>query len=657
ARSGTSNDAVPVFSLTVDPNNPNIVWCGLKDVSGAYKSADGGNTWTDVSPARAGNFVYRGFTIMPGNSNIVFAAGEIPMNIQGKSFDKTRGRVYKTVNGGQSWSIIWEGENLARYVIVHPNNPNIIYISTGIFDREANNSDCKNTILDGSNLSASYTARGGLGILKSEDGGQTWRALERGNGLIDLYIGSLVMHPSNPNILLAGCGNNSASFYKKGGQTIGLGGVFLTNNGGEEWGNTLVGETITAVDFAWSNPKIAYAGSQHHFYRSQDGGQTWKLMNGSPSQPWGPPGIVSGFPIDILVDPKNPDILFVNNYGGGNVKSTDGGLTWTVASIGYTGALMFDVDIDPKNPEIVYSAGRSGAFRSSDGGKNWQGLSYPPAVLGESCGIACQPGNSNIVLACQDRQGDLYWSQDGGQVWKKVYKLKYNSGDLNAAFGFKRLVFAPSNPQIVYGASSRTTAVLNSSLTSGLGLYKSTDGGTTWVEANNALTKKLSLNSLAVHPKKSEIVYAATVTSGLCKTTDGGANWVRLSSLKPNDVRSVALRPDKPDQVYAGINGGGVYFSPDGGATWTAMASGMEPNDSIYALVFDPVHPENVWAGSFKTGVYRHDSIEQQWVHFNNGLHMRAVTDLAISGNGKVLYATTWGEGVFRLDLKPEGTK
>ncbi len=654
--SGTSGDAIPVFCLTVDPNNPKIVWCGLKDVSGVFKSTDGAKTWKNVSPSGLGDFVFRGFTVMPKNSNIVFAAGEIPKMSKGQAFDRTKGRVYKTVDGGQSWSIIWEGENLARYVIIHPNDPNILYVSTGIFDREANNSDCTNASLNTSSLIRSYSYRGGVGVLKSVDGGRRWRSLGRSNGLTDLYVGSLVMHPENPNILLAGCGNNAASFYKQGGKRIGLGGVFLTTNGGEKWTNTLVGETITSVDFAWSDPKIAYAGGQNCFYRSQDGGQTWKLMNGSNSQPWGPPGIIAGFPIDILVDPNDPNTLFVNNYGGGNVKSKDGGKNWTVASKGYTGALMFDVDIDPKNPEIVYAAARSGAFRSSDGGQNWEGLSFPPWVLSECSGIACRPGNTNIVLAGQDRMGQLFWSQDGGQTWNEAHKLQVPSGDLNAAFGFKCLVFVPSNPQIVYGGSCRTTAIL-ADLPSGLGVYKSTNGGKSWDEANNTVTKKLSINNLAVHPKYPNIVYAATVTGGLCKTTDGGANWARLSGLKANDVRSVALRPDKPEQIYAGINGGGVYFSPDGGKTWSAMASGMEPNDAIYALVVDPVHPDVVWAGSNKTGVYRRDPIEQGWVHVNKGLHMRAVTDLAISASGKVLYATTWGEGVFRLDLKPDGSK
>jgi hypothetical protein len=142
-KSGSSNDAVPVFSLTVDPNNGNNIWIGLKDAIGVYKSNNAGASWVESTPSWAEpNFAFRGFTIQSGNSNIVYAAGEIPSGITGKAFDKVHGRVFRTANGGESWTSVWEGDNLARYVIIHPNNPNLLYISTGIFDREAYNSDC-----------------------------------------------------------------------------------------------------------------------------------------------------------------------------------------------------------------------------------------------------------------------------------------------------------------------------------------------------------------------------------------------------------------------------------------------------------------------------------------------------------------------------------
>ncbi|MFN2167689.1 MAG: aldehyde ferredoxin oxidoreductase C-terminal domain-containing protein, partial [Anaerolineae bacterium] len=114
------------------------------------------------------------------------------------------------------------------------------------------------------------------------------------------------------------------------------------------------------------NPQVAYAGGRQDFYRSEDGGRNWQRVAGDVFS-WGPSGIVAGFPIDILVDPDNPMTLFANNYGGGNVKSTNGGVNWTLASQGYTGALMFDLAVHPSNPALVYAtASRGGCHMAGD---------------------------------------------------------------------------------------------------------------------------------------------------------------------------------------------------------------------------------------------------------------------------------------------------
>jgi photosystem II stability/assembly factor-like uncharacterized protein len=467
------------------------------------------------------------------------------------------------------------------------------------------------------------------------------------NGLTDMNVGSLVMHPSNPDILLAGAGNNACSPYTDGSQTKYTGGVFITTDGGQNWTKTLANDIITAVEFSPSNPQIAYAGSRAYFYRSEDGGWTWEKVAGH-TFPWGPAGIVSGFPIDILVDPIDPATLFVNNYGGSNVKSTDGGATWQLASKGYTGALMFDIDVHPNGNNTVYTAARSGVFRSMDGGDTWQGLTYPPAHLIESYSVAVHPTQPNIVLASQEEGGRLYRSATGGTSWDQVDQIiPRNIGEKN---GYKRFAFAPSNPQIVYGGTCREHNTLNGDNTvQSFGVRKSTDAGLTWNPANSGKLGTACINDLAVHPNNENTVYAATAASGLWKTEDGGASWYRLNALTPSDVRSVAIDPDNPQVVFVGVQQGGVYRSPDGGAKWDPLSAGMEPNDSIWALEIDPTDTDTVYAGSFHTGVYVWDASQSLWTHFNGGLRTRAVTDLAISSDGKVLYATTWGEGVFRL--------
>jgi photosystem II stability/assembly factor-like uncharacterized protein len=653
ARFGVSGDAIPVFSLTVDPNNSNIIWAGLKDVIGVYKSTDGGMTWTKKTPhIREKEFVFRGFTIMPGDSNTVFAAGELPTGVQGKVFGKVKGRIYVTRDGGETWKKLWEGNDLVRYVIINAQNHDIIYASCGIFDREAFNSDCKSPALKSPTLSSSWNARGGVGILRSTDGGQTWQVINRGNGVSDLYVGSLVMHPTNPKILLAGCGNNAASTYSAGGEIRYTGGVFRTADGGNKWTQTLKNDIITSVEFSPSNPELAYAGGRQRFYRSEDGGRTWQIVSGH-HYPWGPPGVIAGFPIDILVDPVDPNTLFANNYGGGNVMSRDGGKTWSIASQGYTGALMFDLSLHPENPDIVYASARSGLFKTTNAGLKWEGLSHPPARLPETYSVALNPKAPQIVIASQELGGMIYRSRDGGNTWQAAFRLPLNAQDPVDAHGFKRIVFAPSAPHVVYAGACRGSNQLLTHPNS-LGIYKSMQGGIagSWHEANSPQTSDKSVNDLAVHPKNHNIVYAATV-KGLFKTTDGGKKWTLLQSLQKADVRAVALAPSKPNTVYAGIQHGGILHSSDGGANWHKISAGMDPNEPVWSIVVNPVNPGEIWAGSQRSGVFRWDSIEQQWIKVNKGLRTRAVVDLEISQNGQILYAATTGEGVFRYQKRP----
>ena len=232
----------------------------------------------------------------------------------GREFDLTRGVLYRTTDGGQHWSAIWRGDNLARYIWIDPRDFNVIYLSTGIFDREAANSDPQAHL------------PGGEGVLKSIDGGETWQ--QANNGLDNLYVGSLFMHPTNPDILLAGTGNNQ--YYDHNG-------VYLTIDGAQSWRLVQGDANINAVEFSGTDPNIAYAGSANAIYRSADGGLTWERVSGNEDNGWGAPGVRAGFPIDLQVDPRDPDRLFANNYGGGNFVSEDGGRTWEVASAGYTG--------------------------------------------------------------------------------------------------------------------------------------------------------------------------------------------------------------------------------------------------------------------------------------------------------------------------------
>jgi photosystem II stability/assembly factor-like uncharacterized protein len=629
-RAGHSGDAIPVFSLTIDPHNPEVIWIGTQNRRGIFKSADGGKTWVekDNGIVEREGISFRGLTVDPRDSTIVYAAAEISSfawagrEVRGREFDLTKGVVYRTTDAGEHWAAIWRGDNLARYIWINPRDPDVIYVSTGIFDREAANSDPRRNL------------PGGVGVVKSTDGGRTWQVLGRANGLTNLYIGTLFMHPKNPDVLLAGAGNNA---YPEDA------GVFLSTNGGETWKNTVRGANIHSVEFALPDPQIAYAAGIDAVYRSQDGGSTWRRVSHGDS--WGPPGIQAGFPIDLQVDPRDADRLFANNYGGGNFLSEDGGRTWMVASRGYTGAQVRDIAVD-RGTGQVFAAARSGLYLSTDKGGEWRGLAYPPAAGIEWYVVAIDPSDSGNVLAASNAMGVIVQRQ--GERWCQV------SARPGPRMSWRAIAFAPSDPTIIYAGTSAfySAGTFDDEMSAG-GIYVSEDGGSTWRQANDANSTSANVAALAVDPHNPKVVYAATCNRGLLKSTDGGQRWQTIGiGQRVRGVRALAIDPRDSQIFYAGLRDGGVWKSLSGGESWQHSSSGMDPEASVTDIVLDPTNSQVLYAADIRTGVYRSEDGGKLWVRINEGLRTRAVNALSISSDGRTLYAATEGEGVFRLDIE-----
>jgi photosystem II stability/assembly factor-like uncharacterized protein len=643
---GPSGDAIPVFCLTIDPNNYDIIWIGLQELGGVYRSTDGGQSWERRTQGivEQEGFTIRGVAIEPGNSDVVYVAGEISSwrwngkPFWGREFDRTRGVVYKSMDGGGHWKAAWRGDSLARYIWINPSDHNIVYVSTGIFDRESANSDPETN------------TAGGEGVLKSTDGGETWTNIN--NGLGNLYVGSLFMHPQNSNILLAATGNNA---YRAGG------GVYLTTDGGESWKH-VTGEHVTSVEFALGDPNIAYAAGDGQFYRSEDGGKTWKSFVSQRGWGWGPEGIRPGFPIDFQVDPRDPYRIFVNNYGGGNFLSEDGGETWVSASVGYTGADLRDVFVFPTNPAFVLVNGRSGPFLSRDGGVNWQGINpLDVREIAEGARVTVDPSDPEHILLSSAHWGWTYESTNGGSGW--YLSTDYGDElqnlpepDTSKKFqGFQAITFAPSDPKIVYGgfaiwrcATSAETELCPSKTI--VSVLISEDGGHGWTRLNGTPLDGLSVSEIVVHPANADTAWAATVEGGIFRTEDRGQTWTTvnkgLGSLK---VMDLAGDPSNPNILYAGTVNRGVFKSEDTGGTWKAVSAGMDSNEPILALVVDPLRPHVIYAGSNRSGVFISEDGGSRWRLINDGLRTRAITTLSISADGETLYAGTTGEGVFRL--------
>lgn len=642
-----------VFSLTADPLSPNIIWLGTQFTGDIYKSIDGGLSWNKMDNGITHDddaLSFRGFTISPISSDIVYAMAETSDYELGGSVwgDGVGGEVWKTEDGGLSWTNIWQGpiySSLARYLWVNPTNPDELFVSTGIFDRGAVGEGDEETDPD---------PFGGLGILHSMDGGATWEIFDEDNGLENLNIGSLYMHPDDSDVLLAAAGKLIPILAE---QKINLDqhspmGVFRTSDGGQTWtkviepSGKLLLEVFTAVEMCPSNPNIAYAAGAFAVYRSTDAGLTWEVRDGEEGEGWGPAGINQGYPIDLQCDPDDPNRILANNYNGGNFLSVDGGRTWVDNSKGYSGAQNSGVAVDPANPGRVYAAARSGPWRSDNAGNTWHGLfEFHPVggfMFPEMFAIAIDPSSSGRILA-SDGAGGMYSSEDMGASW--YYRQLLPEAGI-------RIAFAPSNPAFVYAATCPSLCFMDhSECNTGYGVAYSTDGGVSWDLSADSDVNGIPFYDISVNYMDEQVVFAAGL-DGLFRSTNGGVEWDHVTSIGVDGaVRAVEVRPNDPDFVIAAVEGVGPYITEDGGINWHPSYSGIQPNGSFHDIVFDPTNPDIIYLSDNRSGVYRSLNNGEQWEQINIELTMLSVLGLAISADGQHLYVGSNGAGVFRLDL------
>lgn len=626
ARAGPGGDSVPIFSLTIDRRHPEVIWVGTQGMKGVYKSVDGGRTWVEMDNGIENRPVMeiRSFTVDPVDSDVVYLGGNYSPDPSNNLIVK--GFIYKTTDGGRNWSKILDAGALVRWIIVDPTDTDIVYASTGIFDRLAVKPE---------------------GVLKSTDGGRTWRNVNNG---ISNYaaVSGLVMHPGDPRILYA-CTGKWPPFYDSREDLRGA--AYKTVDGGESWVRVYDQDSpdaITTCSLNPADPETVYATPGGRFARTTDGGTTWTETRG------GPPNDSPGGPIAIAVHPDRPRTVFIDAYAGGVFRSTDGGTTWHDASKGYSGAIVYDLVIpEAGNPYRVIAATHNGIYESNDGGVTWEAHNNPrPGSTPFS--IAANPINGDELLLGDRIDWAIRKSKDGGGRFEDVLG-PLNDGRLELERMANEIAYTPSDPGIVFAGFSLGPHGDTKSLKPGPGIYKSTDGGEHWNLKNGGLEDTtLNILSVAVHPAKPDTVYIGTLHNGLYKSVDGGDKWFKSGSgLNAKAVSSIAVDPQDPDTVYAGAEPGGVFKSVDGGGSWRPVSKGVPYESSISSIAVDPADSQTIYAGDFHSGVYLSKNGGESWVKINEGLSHRAVTALAISSGGEVVYAATYGGGVFRLGGLP----
>ena len=331
-------------------------------------------------------------------------------------------------------------------------------------------------------------------------------------------------------------------------------------------------------------------------------------------------GTVGG--LTVVDDTAGPAVVAVTPAGG--FRSEDG-QSWRPISPEPGPALADAIAASPafKRDRTLFVAGRTGIFRSADGGVTWR-----HALVGEVLSVALSPAfEEDGILFIGTGQDGVIRSEDGGLTWGGA-----NSGllDLSA------LAIALS-PRF---AEDRTAFVGTAS-----GLYRSRNGARSWREASLGLDEP-AVQVLAVSPRFAEdrLVFAGTEAHGLLRSEDGGASFAEVPELAERGISAITVAPDGRTVVVAA--GGEVLRSEDGGLSWTPLP---EAPGLVLGLALLPTPTgELLVAGLHRLGIARLDA-DHGWQPANDGLRASLLTWLVPSprfGEDRTLYGLSLDEGL-----------
>jgi photosystem II stability/assembly factor-like uncharacterized protein len=343
----------------------------------------------------------------------------------------------------------------------------------------------------------------------------------------------------------------------------------------------------------------------------------------------------------VAVAPSNPNLVWVGtgeanprnsvSWGDGVYKSTDGGTTWKQSGLKET-AHVGRIAIHPRNPDIVYVAalGRlwgpnreRGLFKTDDGGKTWQHVTYVDDDTG-CIAVALDPTDPDTVYVAAYRvrrdafsggnpaiqfgaKAGIYKSKDGGKTW-----LHLTNGLARAAVGRCGLAVYPKDPRIVYAVVQTEKTILSRDTEFGQaarsggnvesgGVFRSADGGQSWVKVNDLCPRPFYFSQIRVDPIDDRRVYVLGVT--LHVSTDGGQSFADKDAAEGAHADHHAMWIDPRDGRHLVIgNDGGVAFSHDRGASWERLQN--LPVAQFYAVAVDQRQPYRVYGGLQDSGTW-----------------------------------------------------
>lgn len=328
------------------------------------------------------------------------------------------------------------------------------------------------------------------------------------------------------------------------------------------------------------------------------------------------------------------------------------GLKWRSIGPSLTSGRISDVAVNPNNPfEYYVAASAGGVWKTVNSGVTFEPIFDNEGSYSIGC-ISIDPNNSNVIWVGTGENnnqrsvsfGDgVYKSIDGGATWKHMgLKMSEHIG---------RIIVHPDDSNVVF------VAAIGPLWSKGgdRGLYKTTDGGTTW-ESVITVDEHTGVNDVVMDPRNPDVLYASTLQrrrhvytyvgggpgSGLHKSVDGGTTWTKSQTGLPSVELGrigLSISPADPEIIYAIVEAadgkGGFFASTNRGASWDKRSSHKTSGNYYQEIISDPIDPHTIYSmdtwmsvshdggRSFqKVGeVFKHVDNHCMWIDPNNNQH------------------------------------
>ena len=681
-----------IHDIEILPNDPATVFIASAS-GGIWKSTNKGTTWKPVFDDQAVS-TFGDMAISLSNPDVIYAGSGEQQNRQSTSWGNG---IYKSENQGETWRSIGleKTYHIAR-VIIHPENPNIVFVAA---------------------LGNLWNSSKERGVYQTTNGGKNWKKvlyIDDMTGVVDM-----AMDKNNPNILYAATYQRMRKAWGFNGGGPGSG-IYKTTDGGKTW-NELTGGLPPGdkgrIGLAASKTRsnIIYATIEHAdssgFYRSSNGGRTWKRVNKLNPRPM--------YYSHIFVDPNNDDIVYM--LATEFYRTKDAGKTFYQMPTRPTYDVGVHSDhhtlwINPNNSNHFFLAGDAGLHESWDGGIAYNRLNNIP--IGQFYGIgADMEVPYNIYGGMQDNHSWMgpsatrHWLGILADDWKQVgfgdgmyqqpdpeSSMLYNASQNGNMIRVDRktgnmqgLKPFPSDSKEKYRFDWVTPLAISkhSSKKVFLGgnrLFISDNGGDSWERTEDLSSNtnrdsltimgvlgadiKLSKNdgtssygeiiSISESPLWHRVIWVGTDDGNIQVSRDGGEKWEEVSgnitgipagsyvSRVLSSIRDRGSAYVTFDRHREGDWKPYVYRTEDYGKTWVPLTRGL-PSGSVNVIAEHPDNPDVLFLGT-EHAVYLSVNAGSDWTKFKSNLPTTLYDDLLIHPREKDLVLGTHGRSFWVLD-------